>query len=186
VLSLKKLVKRDPTTKLKALAELNSFFEDKSRADEDIAAAIPMWQQGFASASSDNDRRVREQACVVMRCLVSRGGDVIKKQIGKGIKVRSFACCIQRKHLRRSESFSGGIASLALRSEPDTQRGSGPLSISNLPPLTLSVSARTLSFPCSAFASTPTRACVLQLELPLPNFSPRQRFGRPIFTAVKR
>ncbi len=85
VLSLKKLVKKDPTTKLKALAELSAYFEDPDRSDEDIVAALPMWQQSFVVAAEDLDRRVRENTFITMRKLLSRS-DAVKKQLSKYLK----------------------------------------------------------------------------------------------------
>ncbi|KAJ1488838.1 hypothetical protein T484DRAFT_3584532 [Baffinella frigidus] len=80
---LKKLSKRDPTTKVKALAELAAFFDVSGGRDEDaIALALPQWQSCFAAIGLDPDRRVREAFFATHKVLAGR----VKRQMAKYVK----------------------------------------------------------------------------------------------------
>ena len=82
-LALKKLSKKDSTTKIKALGELLSFFsEDGGRTDDQLALVLPLWQQMFDNVAMDADRRVREALFAALRALVVR----VKKHMTKHIR----------------------------------------------------------------------------------------------------
>jgi hypothetical protein len=82
-LALKKLSKKDPTTKIKALGELLGFFEvDGGRTEDEIALILPQWQQPFQTLAIDADRRVREALFVTLGALVVR----VKKHITKHLR----------------------------------------------------------------------------------------------------
>jgi hypothetical protein len=79
-LALKKLGKRDSTTKIKALGELLGFFEVQGgRTEDELALILPLWQQPFESVVIDPDRRVREALFVALGALVVR----VKKHMTK-------------------------------------------------------------------------------------------------------
>eukprot|EP00961_Rhodomonas_salina_P196414 2650740-Rhodomonas_salina.1 len=82
-LALKKLGKKDPTTKIKALAELAAYFDESGgRTEEEIALALPQWQLSFDTVAMDPDRRVREGLFTAHTILASR----VKKQMTKHLK----------------------------------------------------------------------------------------------------
>ena len=82
-LALKKLSKRDPTTKMKALGELLAFFQTESgRTEEELALVLPLWQQPFQTVTLDADRRVREALFVTLGALVVR----VKKHMTKHVR----------------------------------------------------------------------------------------------------
>ncbi|CAN0229453.1 unnamed protein product [Lampetra planeri] len=69
-LVLRKLSKRDTTTKLKAMQEFGAMCKEK---DVDVVKAIlPYWPRLYNKISTDLDRRVREAAQVAMQQLASR------------------------------------------------------------------------------------------------------------------
>ena len=82
-LALKKLNKKDSTTKIKALGELLGFFSaDGGRTDDELALVLPQWQLTFDNVAMDADRRVREALFVALRALVVR----VKKHMTKHIR----------------------------------------------------------------------------------------------------
>jgi len=82
-LALKKLSKKDLTTKMKALGELLGFFEEGGgRSEDELALILPLWQQPFETVAMDADRRVREALFVALRALVLR----VKKHMTKHIR----------------------------------------------------------------------------------------------------
>ena len=56
--ALKRSMKRDPVTKVKALESLTVLFS--CRTSQQLTAALPAFFHAFARLASDNDRRVRE------------------------------------------------------------------------------------------------------------------------------
>jgi hypothetical protein len=82
-MAIKKLSKRDSTTKVKALAELAGFFDEAGGRDEEaIALALPQWQSCLEVAVLDPDRRVREAFFVTHKVLAMR----VKRQMAKHLK----------------------------------------------------------------------------------------------------
>merc|ERR1712226_578294 len=68
---MRKMSKKDSTTKLKALQEFIDFINEYSGSPNDIdiepdyesiKAALPFWPRLYCKLSNDNDRRVREYA----------------------------------------------------------------------------------------------------------------------------
>ncbi|KAK2159779.1 hypothetical protein LSH36_146g00024 [Paralvinella palmiformis] len=57
---LRKLSKKDATTKLKALQEFSSLCQEKDI--EDIKSVLPFWPRVYNKVAIDHDRRVREAA----------------------------------------------------------------------------------------------------------------------------
>jgi E3 ubiquitin-protein ligase listerin len=84
-LTLKKLSKRDPTTKIKALGELLAFCRTEGeggRTEEELALVLPQWQQPFQTLALDADRRVREALFETLGALVVR----VKKHMTKHLR----------------------------------------------------------------------------------------------------
>ena len=82
-LALKKLSKKDSTTKIKALGELLGFFDQAGgRSEEELALILPLWQQPFETVAMDADRRVREALFVALGALVVR----VKRHMTKYVK----------------------------------------------------------------------------------------------------
>ncbi|KAH3724799.1 E3 ubiquitin-protein ligase listerin-like [Dreissena polymorpha] len=69
-LVLRKLTKRDTTTKIRALQELGQLCTEKS--EEDLKAVLPFWPRMFNKLALDIDYRVREATQQAMSTLVSR------------------------------------------------------------------------------------------------------------------
>ncbi|XP_049870288.1 E3 ubiquitin-protein ligase listerin [Pectinophora gossypiella] len=70
-LCFKKLNKKDPVTKAKALQELTELVQN-SKAD-DVVAALPCWTHAYRALAVESDRKVREltQACHGAVCSAS-------------------------------------------------------------------------------------------------------------------
>lgn len=69
---LQKLLKKDATTKAKALQSLQSAIQDKS--PEAIELALPFWSYVYPKLLMDNDRSVRSEACLAMGKLGTKLG----------------------------------------------------------------------------------------------------------------
>ncbi|KAK7480178.1 hypothetical protein BaRGS_00028563 [Batillaria attramentaria] len=69
-LVLRKLTKRDSTTKVKALGEFNSLCQEKD--DATIQAVLPFWPRIYNKMAIDVDHRVRECTQNAMATLVGR------------------------------------------------------------------------------------------------------------------
>eukprot|EP01094_Clydonella_sp_ATCC50884_P000233 TRINITY_DN1018_c4_g1_i2.p1 TRINITY_DN1018_c4_g1~~TRINITY_DN1018_c4_g1_i2.p1 ORF type:complete len:675 (+),score=177.08 TRINITY_DN1018_c4_g1_i2:68-2026(+) len=80
LLAFKKAGKKDPRTKLKAIAELLLLFEEKEK--DDLVAALPLFVPIFVRLASDNDRRVRSGACDTIAALAQR----VKKELAPHLK----------------------------------------------------------------------------------------------------
>eukprot|EP00941_MAST-03F_sp_MAST-3F-sp1_P002792 g2792.t1 len=61
-LALKKLSKKDPTTRLKAIQKLNNLVCDSSRTSKVLRPALSHWVYSYNKVCLDNDRRIRESA----------------------------------------------------------------------------------------------------------------------------
>jgi hypothetical protein len=81
---LKKLSKKDPLTKTKALTELKSLFSDADRPCDAITAALPQWAYHYNLLVLDNSRQVRELLNLTFAALIGRIGKQLAKQL-KGI-----------------------------------------------------------------------------------------------------
>jgi hypothetical protein len=82
-LALKKLSKKDSTTKIKALGELLGFFEEAGgRTEDELKLVLPLWQHPFETVTMDADRRVREALYVALGALVVR----VKKHMTKHLR----------------------------------------------------------------------------------------------------
>lgn len=82
-LALKKLSKKDSTTKMKALGELLGFFEEAGgRTEDELKLVLPLWQHPFETVAMDADRRVREALYVALGALVVR----VKKHMTKHLR----------------------------------------------------------------------------------------------------
>uniref|UniRef100_A0A7I4A3R4 E3 ubiquitin-protein ligase listerin n=1 Tax=Physcomitrium patens TaxID=3218 RepID=A0A7I4A3R4_PHYPA len=71
-LHLKRLSKRDPTTKLKALVALRAIFKEHS-VDE-LSAILPSWVFEYKRLVQDNNRQVRENVHGAMADLTTNAG----------------------------------------------------------------------------------------------------------------
>ncbi|KAF9597736.1 hypothetical protein IFM89_021223 [Coptis chinensis] len=69
---IKRLGRKDPTTKLKALASLSELFKQKNR--EDIVQIIPQWAFEYKRLLQDYNREVRRATHDTMTSLVSTVG----------------------------------------------------------------------------------------------------------------
>ncbi|XP_066277345.1 E3 ubiquitin-protein ligase listerin-like isoform X3 [Branchiostoma lanceolatum] len=69
---LRKLSKRDVTTKLKAIQEFGSLC--KERGEEAVKGALPYWPRLYNRIAVDHDRRVREASQVAFQQLVLKVG----------------------------------------------------------------------------------------------------------------
>ncbi|GAQ92748.1 Zinc finger RING-type domain containing protein [Klebsormidium nitens] len=69
---LRRLSKRDSTTKLKALAALGPMFHE--RPPSELVAVLPSWVFIYRRLAADSSRQVREQAHLAMKELASRVG----------------------------------------------------------------------------------------------------------------
>ncbi|XP_053396155.1 E3 ubiquitin-protein ligase listerin-like [Mercenaria mercenaria] len=69
-LVLRKLTKRDATTKIKGLQEFGELCKEKS--EEDLKGVLPFWPRTYNKMALDIDYRVREAAQQAMSTLVSR------------------------------------------------------------------------------------------------------------------
>jgi hypothetical protein len=69
---LRRLSKRDATTKLKALASLGPMFAERPASE--LAALLPAWVFIYRRLAADASRQVREQAHLAMKELASRAG----------------------------------------------------------------------------------------------------------------
>ncbi|CAG8539422.1 9319_t:CDS:10 [Acaulospora morrowiae] len=81
VLILKKLSKRDPTTKLKALEELEAYLKIKEENDE-LSNIMSAWAKFFVKLAIDVDRRIRFTTFNCHLLIVSK----IKKRIAPHLK----------------------------------------------------------------------------------------------------
>ncbi|PKY53138.1 hypothetical protein RhiirA4_471186 [Rhizophagus irregularis] len=59
VLVLKRLSKRDPITKLKALEEFESYLKSKERNENELTGILDLWTKLFVKLEIDVDRRIR-------------------------------------------------------------------------------------------------------------------------------
>ncbi|XP_068634592.1 E3 ubiquitin-protein ligase listerin [Aristolochia californica] len=66
---LKRLGRKDPTTKVKALMSLSALFKEKS--GEEVALVIPQWAFEYKRLLFDYNREVRRASNETMTCLVS-------------------------------------------------------------------------------------------------------------------
>eukprot|EP00164_Ancoracysta_twista_P024002 GFYU01045228.1.p1 GENE.GFYU01045228.1~~GFYU01045228.1.p1 ORF type:complete len:524 (-),score=141.01 GFYU01045228.1:11-1582(-) len=82
--AIKKLSKRDSTTKMKALNELKGLTSEKSETA--VLSIVPLWAEAYLRMGRDKDRRVRELANAIMGDIASKVGRKIspymKKLIG--------------------------------------------------------------------------------------------------------
>ncbi|KAK9831453.1 hypothetical protein WJX81_006515 [Elliptochloris bilobata] len=69
---LRRLSKRDPVTKLKALQALRELVPARSRAE--LEAFLPAWAKAYARLVMDNDRAVRTEASAVLGALAAGVG----------------------------------------------------------------------------------------------------------------
>ncbi|XP_052810138.1 E3 ubiquitin-protein ligase listerin-like [Mya arenaria] len=69
-LVLRKLTKKDTTTKIRALQELSSLCKEKS--EENLKAVLPFWPRMFNKMAIDIDHRVREANQLAMSTLAVR------------------------------------------------------------------------------------------------------------------
>ncbi|XP_021346788.1 E3 ubiquitin-protein ligase listerin-like, partial [Mizuhopecten yessoensis] len=71
-LVLRKLTKKDSTTKVKALQEFSSLCQEKDL--EDLKAVLPFWPRMYNRAALDVDHRVRETTQHAMTALAGKAG----------------------------------------------------------------------------------------------------------------
>ncbi|KAL3679930.1 hypothetical protein R1sor_022886 [Riccia sorocarpa] len=71
-LHLKRLSKKDSTTKLKALTALTSLFKERSSAE--LSALLPSWVFEYKRLVQDSSRQVRESSHIAMSALVNSVG----------------------------------------------------------------------------------------------------------------
>ncbi|CAL8085360.1 unnamed protein product [Calicophoron daubneyi] len=92
---LKRLDKRDPTTKQKALKDFIGLLEEteESKAVETAAvcAVLPFWPRIYSRISVDVDKRVRELAQITMTVLATRVGKELGPYVKQVLPVWSFA-----------------------------------------------------------------------------------------------
>ncbi|KAJ8315834.1 hypothetical protein KUTeg_007984 [Tegillarca granosa] len=74
-MTLRKLTKRDSTTKIKALQEFSTLCKEKS--DDNLKAVLPFWPRIYNKMCLDLDHRVRETAQQAMNTLVGKVGKSI-------------------------------------------------------------------------------------------------------------
>ena len=72
-LLLRKLNKKDPTTKIKALADLCEAI--RSRGADWAGPLLPHWTLAFVRLADDTSWQVREQACVALDLLAQQEDD---------------------------------------------------------------------------------------------------------------
>ena len=80
---LKKALKRDPTTKLKALVQLRVLVPD--RAVSALRPLLGPWARAFKGLVSHDDHRVRAGACALLEALVARTGAAIEPHLAATI-----------------------------------------------------------------------------------------------------
>ncbi|KAL1917410.1 uncharacterized protein VTP21DRAFT_3803 [Calcarisporiella thermophila] len=80
VVILKKLSKRDPTTKLRALEELDAYIKESDL--DTVCGLIGIWVRMYARLAIEVDRRVRAAAQGVLNTIVKRVG----KRLGKYVR----------------------------------------------------------------------------------------------------
>uniref|UniRef100_A0A182QYR1 E3 ubiquitin-protein ligase listerin n=1 Tax=Anopheles farauti TaxID=69004 RepID=A0A182QYR1_9DIPT len=72
---LRKMLKKDPTTKTKALLEFTELM--KNAELEVVKAILPFWPRLFVNLSTDAEHRVRETAQQAQAAIVARAGKTI-------------------------------------------------------------------------------------------------------------
>ncbi|RIA93731.1 hypothetical protein C1645_803902 [Glomus cerebriforme] len=82
VIIFKKLSKRDPTTKLKALEELEAYLKSKERNEKELVGILDVWAKLFVKLGIDVDRRVRYATHSCHFIIVT----IIKKKIAPFLK----------------------------------------------------------------------------------------------------
>ncbi|RGB43798.1 hypothetical protein C1646_749399 [Rhizophagus diaphanus] len=82
VLILKRLSKRDPTTKLKALEEFEAYLKSKERNENELTGILDLWTKLFVKLGIDVDRRIRYATYSCHLTIVK----IIKKRIAPFLK----------------------------------------------------------------------------------------------------
>ncbi|GBB95243.1 hypothetical protein RclHR1_00250041 [Rhizophagus clarus] len=82
VLILKRLSKRDPTTKLKALEELEAYLKSKESNENELTGILDLWAKLFVKLGIDVDRRIRYATFSCHLIIVK----IIKKRIAPFLK----------------------------------------------------------------------------------------------------
>jgi hypothetical protein len=78
-LAFRRLLKRDTTTKMRALSELDAAFADLP--DAQVAPCVTVWAAAYGKLCNDVDRNVRTQANISMLTLAKRAGRELAPQL---------------------------------------------------------------------------------------------------------
>ena len=118
VVMLRKLAKKDETTRLRGLAELLALAREPARAAQ-CAELLPHFVPPFARLAADGSRRVREQACVLLGVLGSTLGRALAPHLRALLPPLLWASCDAAPEVAAAASgaFAAMLPSRAKRAD---------------------------------------------------------------------